>query len=334
MKFSKILLLLLFICLYSCNEENPVITETGNGKVIVLSNIENGEIFIDDKTTNRFTPDTLELLAVNHRIKVRKKNYFSDERIISINKNKTITENFILKKNDIDKYVLLESFTNSGCDFCKNQNEIFDELKNKYQKRLLIINYPLGYPYRDDPMYNDASSDVDLRKDFYGIFEPSIYFVNGMPTDFIEESISSEIDKKTKFVISVYDSLLDGSSVDDTTKDYSSYKINTFIDVYDLDGNDFNQLDLYVMVIEEEVVFDKAPGKNGETLFKYILRKILKKRSLGGIKERGRVKFYDDVSLFPLWQRKQIRTISFIQNKSNKEILQVAISDTNKNIYF
>lgn len=99
MSSQKIIIFVLIITcvISSCSSESPTITETGNGKVFIQSNVQNGEIFLDGSFSGKFTPDTLELLAVKHLIKVRKQNYFSEEKEISILKNKLINEDFILK---------------------------------------------------------------------------------------------------------------------------------------------------------------------------------------------------------------------------------------------
>ena len=91
MKKSNHILLLIAAIFISCESESPTISETGYGKLVVTSNVPQGEIFVGEEFSGLYTPDTLEFLAVKHKIKVRKERYFSEEREISVPKNELIT---------------------------------------------------------------------------------------------------------------------------------------------------------------------------------------------------------------------------------------------------
>ncbi|MCB9247965.1 MAG: PEGA domain-containing protein [Ignavibacteriales bacterium] len=287
---SKIFLLT--IILISCESENPIATETGNGKIVVNANVDKGIIYVDEKFTGKFTPDTLELFAVKHLIKVRKEGYFSEQKEIAIKKDEVISEIFILTKNNLSKNVLLETFTNSGCDSCKNSNELFSNLMNKYPQRLFILNHPTRYPNQNDPMNLEVMEDVNKRLEYYIFFDVPQYVIDGNKNNLIEITINEQLNKLTKLEITVIDSLISGDGL----------TIDVFLDVYDLDEIDFSSLVLRIALIENSIIFETPPGTNGQKEFNYILRGMIpdyKGISLAGIDKVGRAKFAKFMLLKP-----------------------------------
>ncbi len=318
-KQLSILIIISILTFYSCKTENPVVTETGYGKIIILSNVENGEIFVDGEFTKKYSTDTLELLAVKHLIKVRKNGYFSEEREISIRKDETIVENFILVNNNLDKIVLLEAFTNSGCDSCNSTNEIFQWLIDKYPQKLFIINYPTFYPNPNDPMNLEVREDVNQRMAYYNILYIPSFAIDGTKIHSFDSFVDEQLKSETKLEITVIDSLIQGDGI----------TIDVFIDVYDLDGIDFSNLVLRIALIEKNINYETPPGTNGQKEFNYILRGMIpdyKGISLSGITKLGRAKFAEYKLLNPRWEKDQLSVIAFVQNELTKEVLQVGAS--------
>ncbi|MBK7104206.1 MAG: PEGA domain-containing protein [Ignavibacteriae bacterium] len=320
MSSQKIIIFVLIITcvISSCSSESPTITETGNGKVFIQSNVQNGEIFLDGSFSGKFTPDTLELLAVKHLIKVRKQNYFSEEKEISILKNKLINEDFILNKNNLTKFMILEAFTNSFCDTC-DVEKLFSKFQLENTNKIFVINYPSDYPFKNDVFYFAFFESVTNRKSYYNISQNPLFVINGIVTNEISEIIESETNKKPKIAITVMDSLVDGNGM----------LIDIFVDVYDLDEIDFNNLILRNAVIENEIIFSDLSSENSDKKIQFLLRKFspdYKGISLSSISEKGRAKFAELTLVDPRWNKENLYVISFIQNELTKEVLQVGIS--------
>ena len=289
----------------SCEDENPSITETGNGKAIIKSNVEAGEIFVAGEFTGLYTPDTLELLAVNHLIKVRKNGYFSEERKISIKKNSLIIEHFELTRNNLQKNILIENFIPSDCDSCYD-NLQFDQLKNSYGERIQIVNYL----QENDNSFTNIQQFIDLRLQLYNVLETPKFVVDGSISDNLIMDVEEKLLSEPKIKISIADTIAQGGVL----------VLSIFLDVYDLDGLEFEHLFLY-NVITEDKVNTSADGNEVNNL----LRSDFSNQtgiSLSGISEKGRARFAVSEILDPTWKKENLTVISFVQNNHNKEILQ------------
>lgn len=314
--FRSAIFLVSFVIVISCNSKNSTIIETGVGRIIVNSNVEKGEIFVDGDFSGQFTSDTLELLAVNHFIKVRKEGYFSEERQIEILKDETISEEFNLQKNELFKNVLVEVFTNSDCDSSLVTNDIFSLIEDKYKKRVIIINYPSRFSNQNDPMYLEVNEEVDSRMSFYNILEIPTFIIDGNNSSPTDQVINENLLKETKLLVALQDSIIQGDAM----------TIDVFVDVFDLDGIEFSSLVLYTAIIENNIIYKTPPGSNGQIEFMNILRRLIpdfEGISLASINKKGRAKFAEVVILNPKWKKENLRVVSFVQNKLTREILQV-----------
>lgn len=289
----------------SCEDENPSITETGNGKAIIKSNVEAGEIFVAGEFTGLYTPDTLELLAVNHLIKVRKNGYFSEERKISIKKNSLIIEHFELTRNNLQKNILIENFIPPNCDSCYG-NLQFDQLKNSYGEQIQIVNYL----QENDNSFTNIQQFIDLRLQLYNVLETPQFVVDGSISENLIMDVEERLLSEPKFKISIADTIAQGGVL----------VLSIFLDVYDLDGLEFEHLFLF-NVITEDKVNTSADGNEVNNL----LRSDFSNQtgiSLSGISEKGRARFAVSEILNPTWKKENLTVISFVQNNHNKEILQ------------
>ena len=313
---KKILLLniILLIFLNSCEKENPSISETGNGKVLIQSNVEFGEIFVSGEFSGLYTPDTLELLAVNHLIKVRKDGYFSEERKIFFKKNSLINEFFELSVNNLQKNILIENFIDYDCVSCYS-NPQFDELEKNFGEQIQIINFPVAYGNSD--LFSDIKQFVDLRLELYNSLLFPHLILDGKTTENLINDFDKRLLAEPKFEILIADTIAQGGVL----------VLSIFLDVYDLDGLEFENLALYNLITENKVNLSTS-GNEAEV--NYLLRSFLDNPdgiSLSGISKKGRARFAVSEILNPLWKKENIRIISFVQNRNNKEVLQVGASN-------
>jgi hypothetical protein len=315
---KKILLLniILLISLNSCEKENPSISETGNGKVLITSNVEKGEIFVANEFTGLYTPDTLELLAVKHKVKVRKAKYFSEEREISFKKDELTIEYFDLNENNLKKNILIENFTDYDCTSCFS-NPQFDELKKIYGEQIQIINYPVVDGNSD--LFADIKQFVDLRQELYNILFLPHLFLDGKTSENVFNDFDKRLLEEPKFEITIGDTIAQGGIL----------VLSVFLDVYDLDGIEFEHLVLYNLITENKVNIS-ALGTNADV--DYLVRGFFNNPngiSLAGISEKGRARFAVSGILNPFWKKEDLTIISFVQNNYNKEIYQVGTTKIN-----
>ncbi|MBK8945259.1 MAG: PEGA domain-containing protein [Ignavibacteriae bacterium] len=310
---KKIFLLILIFVFNTCRSKLPIESDPGYGKIFIQSNIDSSEIFLEGTFSGKFTPDTLEILAVTYRIKVAKENYFSEEKEITINKNKLVESNFNLNENNLIKNVFVELFSYSYCDTC-DVSKIIQNINHGNDEKIFIINYASDYPNYDEVFYYDFWNGMIARGDYYDILQIPAIFVNGSRSYNLQNEITREFKKNINFTISVYDSLVDGNGMN----------INIFIDVSDLHGIDFNSLVLRNALVEKEVDVNNSNKK-----VQYILRKFIPDfngKSLSSISARGRAKFAEFTLVDPHWNKENLYVISFVQNELTKEVLQVGSS--------
>lgn len=299
-------LLLLFTAIFiSCESDSPTISETGYGKLVVTSNVENGEIFVGGEFTGLYTPDTLELLAVKHEIKVRKEGYFSEEREVSVPKNEVSIENFILEENDIVKNVLIEYFS--------DKTEIIpDDLPN--DNRTIIINYPFDMDQENPFSYTDEKHKKE-RENYYGFFELPNSAIDGIVNKEIDLIYDERLMQKTKLDIVLQDTLTQGGMM----------VINAFVDVYDIDGLNFDNLVLRIVLTENEVVIEDG---SAQQFYNSVFRSFAPGHeglSLKGISKKGRARFVTEIFLYPRWKKENLSIIGFVQNENSKEIIQAIL---------
>lgn len=314
MKNILLINIILLIFLNSCEKENPSISETGNGKVLITSNVEKGEIYIDDEFTGLYTPDTLVLLAVKHKIKVRKSSYFSEEREISFKKNDLKTEYFELIKNNLQKNTIIENFTDYDCISCYS-NPQFDNLKKIYGEQIQIINYPLLDINSDS--FARIKQFADLRLEFYNIIEFPKFILDGEASENLISDFNTILLEEPKFEIIISDTIAQGGIL----------VLSIFLDVYDLDGLDFENLALFNLITENKV---NLSFSEGEAEVNYLLRSFCSNPngiSLASISKKGRARFSVSEILNPTWKNEELKIISFVQNKNSKEILQTGAAE-------
>ncbi|MEE9429700.1 MAG: hypothetical protein V3V16_01590 [Melioribacteraceae bacterium] len=323
----KILLLVLMIFTIACND-TPTENIKGErfGKVFITSNVIGAEIFLDNISMNKLTPDTISALATGHIIKIRNVGFFSAEQEIIFDDKKLQTLELILIKNKLKKNVLLENFTNVNCGKCIEASITINKLQNQFSNSLFFINYHTQFPSSNDPFYNEAKTDINLRANYYGVFESPTIIIYGAKSDLVNDisilftTIEKSKKEFTSFEISVQDSVLS----------QNGFNIAVFVDVFDADNLNFKSLVLRILLIEKNIELQKSPGTNGERKFSNVVRAILPSnngRSLEGINQKGKYKFFENKLLNPLWKTDNLFVVAFIQNNLTKKILQAGSSE-------
>jgi hypothetical protein len=92
----------------SCNTNPPTSPENPLpqlGKAYITSNIVDAEIWLDNITTGKFTPDTIETTIGTHTVTLRKTNYIDVSKVIEIIKDSVVSFNILLTEESGRVYV-------------------------------------------------------------------------------------------------------------------------------------------------------------------------------------------------------------------------------------
>lgn len=163
--------------------------------------------------------------------------------------------------------VLIEEFTNASCPPCAAQNPTFNTTVAANIDYLTPIKYQTNWPGYD-PMNEQNPTEVKTRVDYYGVDGVPNGRQNGVlevfpMTSYTAAMIQTAYNTLTPVTIALTHSL---------TADFDSILINVTVKSEEaLAGT----LRLRVGVIESEILFDAAPGSNGEKDFYHVMRKML-----------------------------------------------------------
>ncbi len=217
--------------------------------------------------------------------------------------------------------VLIEEFTNASCGPCAAQNPAFNATISANEEYLTPIKYQTSWP-GFDPMNQQTQAEVQPRVTYYG--------VTGVPNG--RQNGTLEIFPMTTYsaaMIQAAYNTLTPVTIDLThsiTADYDSVLISLSVtsDAV-LTGN----LRLRVAVLEEEIVFESAPGSNGEKDFYQIMRKMLPNSggTITGDFAAGETKTYSFAwPLAYIYDLNQVGVSAWLQNDGTKEVYQSARS--------
>jgi Outer membrane protein Omp28/PEGA domain len=321
-----------FLLLASCktNPPNaPVIPPLELGKIFVTANVTGATIFLDNISTGKVTPDTIESTAGLHEVRLEKENYLNSSLSVEIIKDSVVAISFTLQEATLSKVVLLEDFANVSCFPCVTSNKIIEALTNITYGRdkLIAIKYPTNFPSPIDPFYIANSTDCDARINYYSIFSAPTTVIDGterpISTDSIsiKASIDQQLQQTPRFSVEVKDSIAG-----------STYFVTVGIRVVDGSGLDFSNIVLHTVVTETNVEFANPPGANGETKFFDVMRTMLPSNngeSLGGINQTDVVVFNWQTTINSGWVISNLNTVAFVQNNVSKEVYQVGSTFTN-----
>lgn len=318
---------LLFL-LNSCKTTPPndVNGEAEYVKIYISANADSALIYVNNQFTGKYTPDTVEVKTGLNTIRLEKEGYIGVNQSLNVQKGGVNSFSFQLAPAGLTKAVLMESFSNVSCSPCVATNGIITNLQQKYgASKLVVVKVPTNFPSPFDVFYTANKPDANARMALYNIQTAPTVILDGIlwsvPSD--SNSIISRIEMRLaetpKFSLSVKDSIGGGILY-----------VSVTVQNYDTTGIVFGDLVLQTVVVEEEITFASPPGSNGETVFHNVMRKMVPGNSGSAMPVMApgtKVIFNFEIGLAPGWQQGQIKTISFIQNKKTKEIMQSFVSN-------
>ncbi len=226
------------------------------------------------------------------------------------------------------RLVLSEEGTNASCGPCAAQNPSFNALLDANTDNVISIKYQWYFP-GFDPMHEHNPTEANARLSYYGI--------NGVPTATIDGVIPdvspSYAGAPGAFTQSMFtEAAAVPASFDieaDFTVSYSEISVNTTATCTQAASGD---LRMRIVVIEKEVLFDEAPGSNGETEFYNVMKKFLP--NVSGLSMASSYGVGDEFTASESWDLaniynvEELAVVVFIQDDNTKEVLQAAYAET------
>lgn len=319
--FCKIFLpAIIFISGCKTNPPTEVIVITDYGKVFVSSNVTGAEIFLDNVSTSKFTPDTIIATTGNHTITLKKSNYAQTSLSVGIIKDSTINLNFTLQPA-VNKIVLVEDFANVSCVPCVTSNLILEAVKKNYSDaQIAVIKYPTNFPSPIDPFYLANTPASSSKISFYNVFSAPSTRIDGMMKPIssdsvaVKDSINKRLTTTPKFIL----------ELDDTTI-ANTLSFTILATIIDTAGVDLSKLVLNAVLTETYIEYSTPPGSNGETKFYNIMREIIPSpsgTSLASIAINVPSSFNFSTTINPSWNKSYLKLIVYVQNTSTKEVYQ------------
>ncbi|MFT4846889.1 MAG: hypothetical protein ACI9CP_000760 [Cryomorphaceae bacterium] len=221
-----------------------------------------------------------------------------------------------------ERLVLSEEGTNASCGPCAAQNPSFNALLDNNTDNVISIKYQWYFP-GFDPMHEHNPDEANARLAYYGI--------NGVPTATIDGVIPDVSPSYAGAPGAFSQGLFDDASampasfdIDvDFTVSYSEINVNaTATCTQDASGD----LRMRIVVIEKAIIFDQAPGSNGELDFYNVMKKFLP--GTNGLSMASSYASGDEFLASESWDLsniydiEQLAVVVFIQDDNTKEVLQ------------
>jgi len=224
------------------------------------------------------------------------------------------------------RLVLLEEFTSSTCGPCAGVNPSFHTWQVQNPDKFTSIYYHVSWPAPgNDPMYLADKLENNARVSFYGVnyvpfsnLDGNYYNGNAsgwnMTTVNTRQAMPSPFELKVQHRVSAGNDSVYVTMLAKVTQDITA------------------PMTAQNVVIEKHVHFATPPGTNGETDFYDVMKKMLPGVSgttLPTAEVVGDYTIVEGAWKFGIvYDVTQIAAVSFIQNKSSKEIYQAANSST------
>jgi hypothetical protein len=223
-----------------------------------------------------------------------------------------------------DRIVLLESFTNAGGPNTpdepnKSANTMINAFAEGLVGELVKVEYhlSLGGP-GDDPLYEDNPVDANARAAYYGITFTPYALVDGKYGPSLTQAYNNQSLKPADATI---DTILTSGSPGGPLDIEVRFTANS-----DLPPG----TSLHVVVVEKTITDPAGMGSNGESAFKYVMKKMLP-TARGTVFEYG-IPLGEtrtvNVSWLPsAYDLSNIAVIAFLQHEETGEVYQARLLD-------
>lgn len=227
------------------------------------------------------------------------------------------------------RLVFAEEFTNASCPPCAAQNPAFNALLFDNSSKVVSLKYQTNWP-GVDPMNAQTQTMVQPRVNYYSVTgvpystidgsAPTGSSYVGAPANWTQQKIDTRYAVASPFTMNLTHTM---------SANFDSIYIELEIECTQAATG---SLVAHVAVVEEEIVFCTAPGTNGEKDFYGVMRSMLPNANGTPISNSWTVGQTQSLSFSAavpsyVYDLNQIAVVAFIQNNTNKEVLQSALSE-------
>lgn len=218
--------------------------------------------------------------------------------------------------------VLFEEGTNASCAPCAANNPILKAFLDANPNTCLAIKYHASWPGYD-PMYMaNPTQNTERIVNYYNMNQTGVPYCNadGIIQDIwpfsnanFTNAMNQRLAIQAPMQIIVSDQRIAGDSI------RSTITVNL---PSNLPAGNYK---LRVMAIERWVVYAVPPGSNGETHFEHVFRRAYP--NTDGVTfptTAGNYQYIYTYKRESTWQDTSIKTVAFIQNDNNKEVMNAA----------
>ncbi|TND05096.1 MAG: hypothetical protein FD123_3716 [Bacteroidetes bacterium] len=226
------------------------------------------------------------------------------------------------------RIVLIEQFTNSGCPPCAMYTPQVTQYADNNPATTAVVAYHTSFPYNDS-MYFENPAESNQRVNFYNV--PAVphtvldgnqfsggssSFVPGMAA-----AISSRAAVAAQYDITAINPQVSGNVIQ-----------GAFVFTSQLASNTGDSLRAHIVVIEKNVLksaYLASPGNNSETVYKYVMRKMLPDAN-GSFLVNRQLNGTDTISFS--WNMQniksvpEVRVVAFVQNITTQEVYMAVMS--------
>ena len=162
------------------------------------------------------------------------------------------------------KITLVEKFSSASCPFCRTSNSSIKPFIENKGDNIVYLVYPYAGGNYIDPMGTFASAYTRARAiDYYGANGFPIVWVNGTRLSTATALLDQDLEPQANPQISI-----------NAFASFSSSNVQANIRISSSDNEIYNKsiLRMFALLIEKEINYETAPGRNGETNFRWIVR--------------------------------------------------------------
>jgi hypothetical protein len=219
----------------------------------------------------------------------------------------------------VPKMVLYEGFTQASCGPCAQQNPAINALIEANLDKIVPIKHQTSWP-GTDPMNLHNPTEVASRVSYYNITGVPGRRLNGKDIAFSQANINAQYNTNAAFTIDITPVMsltLDTILVSVTVTAQQDITTATF--------------KTRIAVVEKEILFDVAPGTNGEKRFIYVMKKFFP--NANGLSMPASMLEGESVTFTDFWVHQnvynigELAVVAYVQNDAN-----VPVGD-NKNVY-
>ena len=229
------------------------------------------------------------------------------------------------------RFVVFEEFTQASCGPCASQNPAFNALLASNSTKTIGLKYQTSWP-GFDPMNLHNPTEVATRVTYYGVSgvpycrmdgstEPTGSAYAGAPANVTQNMINTRYAITSPFEVTVshtVNNALDSAFITVVVKNVSGSTLTS---------GSAGSLKLHVIIAEEEINFNSAPGSNGEKDFYGVMKKMVTTDAGLAMADswtnnQTQTFTYDVALPSYMYNLGEVAIVSFVQENTTKEILQ------------